>query len=186
MTQTAASTTATPIPSITFTELIEYTDWERRQWHAWLRQHGDDVLKISAGPHGDGRLNTIGEVIRHIFSAEKRYVDRFSDREITDTSAVPSDNAVALFALGDEGRRHLMHFINSFPAAEWDLPREFPLMNKTLRATPRKIMAHVLMHEIRHWAQIATMLRQNGYKFDFHDFLFSPAMGDVFSHREAA
>lgn len=185
MTQPAASTT-TLIPNITFTELIEYTNWERQKWYAWLREHGDEVLKISAGPHGDGRLNTIGDIVRHIFSAEKRYIDRFSDREITDTSAVPSDNTVALFALGDESRRSLMQFINTFPAAEWDVAREFPLMNKTLRATSRKIMAHVLMHEIRHWAQVATMLRQNGYKFDFHDFLFSPAMGDVFSRGEAA
>jgi uncharacterized damage-inducible protein DinB len=33
------------------------------------------------------------------------------------------------------------------------------------------------MHEIRHWAQIATLLRINGYPVDMHDFLFSPAMG---------
>jgi uncharacterized damage-inducible protein DinB len=59
-------------------------------------------------------------------------------------------------------------------------------MNKTLRATPRKIMTHVLMHEIRHWAQIATRFRQSGLKVDFHDFLFCPAMGDVFARNDAA
>jgi len=31
----------------------------------------------------------------------------------------------------------------------------------------------VLMHEIRHWAQIATLLRTD----EFHDFLFSPVLG---------
>jgi hypothetical protein len=35
----------------------------------------------------------------------------------------------------------------------------------------------VLLHEIRHWAQIATLLRHNGIKGDLHDFLFSPALG---------
>lgn len=35
--------------------LIEYTDWERQNWHEWMREHGDDALKISAGPNGDGR-----------------------------------------------------------------------------------------------------------------------------------
>jgi uncharacterized damage-inducible protein DinB len=39
------------------------------------------------------------------------------------------------------------------------------------------IIVHVLVHEIRHWAQIATLLRLNGVTGEFHDFLFSSAMG---------
>jgi uncharacterized damage-inducible protein DinB len=50
-------------------------------------------------------------------------------------------------------------------------------MNSILKATPKKIVTHVLLHEIRHWAQIATLLRLTGVTDDFHDFLFSPAMG---------
>jgi len=33
------------------------------------------------------------------------------------------------------------------------------------------------MHEIRHWAQIGTLLRLTGLKGEFHDFLFSPVLG---------
>jgi hypothetical protein len=43
------------VPAITLAELIEYTD---RKWHDWLRQNGDDVLKISAGPHGEARVSS--------------------------------------------------------------------------------------------------------------------------------
>jgi uncharacterized damage-inducible protein DinB len=172
-------------PAITLAEMIEYTDWLRERWHEWLRREGDAVLKISAGEHGDGRLNTIGDIVRHIFSAEKRYVDRFSGREITDTSSVPNDDTAALFSLGAESRRDLNEFIATYPAAKWDVPQEFAMMNKTLRATTRKIMVHVLMHEIRHWAQISTMFRQNGLNVEFHDFLFSPVMGDVFAQKDS-
>jgi hypothetical protein len=35
--------------SLSLTELIEYTDWERGEWHDWLRQHGDDVLAPVSG-----------------------------------------------------------------------------------------------------------------------------------------
>jgi hypothetical protein len=42
--------------------LLEYTDWERHQWQDFLRQNGDRVLKISAGPHGDGRFQTVGDL----------------------------------------------------------------------------------------------------------------------------
>jgi hypothetical protein len=31
-----------------------------------------------------------------------------------------------------------------------------------LTVTPRKIVVNVLLHETRHWAQIATLLRFNG------------------------
>ena len=172
--------------AITLSELVDYTDWERQKWHAWLEQNGDDVLKISAGPHGDGRLNTIGDIIRHIFSAEKRYVDRLSGREITDTAAIPTDNTAALFAFGEQSRADLREFIATYPPEKWDQLVEFALMNKTLRATTRKIVTHILMHEVRHWAQIATMFRQNGLKVEFHDFLFSPVMGDIFGRDEAA
>jgi hypothetical protein len=36
------------------------------------------------------------------------------------------------------------------------------------------------MHEIRHWAQFGTLLRLNGLKGEFHDFLFSPVLGAEF------
>jgi uncharacterized damage-inducible protein DinB len=43
-------------------------------------------LTTSAGPNGDGRFQSVGDVIRHIFSSEKRYIDRLSNRPLTDTA----------------------------------------------------------------------------------------------------
>ena len=57
--------------------LIGYTDWERQKWHDWL-EHQSEALKTSMGPHGDDQ--TVGDVVKHIFSAEKRYIERLSDR----------------------------------------------------------------------------------------------------------
>ncbi len=158
-------------------ELLAYSDWERGIWHEWLRKHGDAVLKTSVGPNGDGRFQTVGDFVRHIFSAEKRYVDRVSGRPITDTSSIPTDNIEALFKFGAESRRDLRALIETLPAGSWDVPIEMKLMNSIVRATPRKIVTHVLMHESRHWAQIITLFRLSGLKSDFHDLLFSPAFG---------
>ena len=158
-------------------DLMDYTEWERQKWHDRLRREGNEILKTSAGPHGDGRFGTVGELIRHIFSAETRYVDRLSGRAITDTGSVPADSLEALFQLGQQSRNSLNGLIETFPVQEWDVPQEFKLMNSSLKATPRKIVVHVLLHEIRHWAQIATLLRLTGVTDGFHDFLFSPALG---------
>lgn len=157
--------------------LIEYTDWEREKWHAFLRQHGASALKISVGANSGSRFATVGDLIRHIFSAEKRYVERLADRPLTETGTIPSDDIEVLFRLSGESRRDLREFIAAFPSARWDQPEEQRLGNSVLTVTPRKIIAHILLHEIRHWAQIAALLRMQGLTDGFHDFLFSPALG---------
>jgi uncharacterized damage-inducible protein DinB len=154
--------------------LLDYTDWERQKWFSVLRQRGDSVLEISAGPHGDGRFTSIGEIIRHIVSAETRYMQRLLNRPLTDTASLPASNANDLARQGEESRRELRALLETFPTDQWDISREFVLMDITLRATPRKIITHILLHEIRHWAQIATLLRLQGIRDDFHDFLFGP------------
>ncbi len=161
-------------------DLIEYTDWERSQWHDWFKNQGDRALAISAGPHGDGRFSTIGDQVKHIFSAEKRYIDRLSNRPLTDTASLPNSNVEALFQFGRQSRTDLKDFIAAFPSNDWNVSQEFNLLNNSLRATPRKIVIHVLLHEVRHWAQIGTLFRLNGLAVEFHDFLFSPVLGGEF------
>ena len=163
--------------SLSVNDLIEYTDWERQKWYDWLRQQGDQVLAISAGPHGDNRFQSVGDLVRHIFSAEKRYVDRLSGRPLTETASIPAGNIEALFEFSQQSRKDLKEFVATYPAEAWDTTQEVKIMTYSLTITPRKIVTHILMHEIRHWAQISTLLRLNGLKGEFHDFLASPVMG---------
>jgi uncharacterized damage-inducible protein DinB len=165
-------------------DLIEYTAWDRQKWYDWLRQHGEPVLKISARPHGDGRFASVGELVRHIFSAEKRYVERLSGRPLTDAASIPRDDIEALFRFGQQGRTDWKDFVEKFPTHEWDVPQDHKLMDRILTVTPRKIIVHILLHEIRHWAQIATLFRLSGLTDDFHDFLFSPVMGGEFGRQQ--
>jgi uncharacterized damage-inducible protein DinB len=121
-------------------------------------------------------MHTVADVVRHVFGAEMRYVDRLSNRPITDWASIPTSSA-DVFSFGRKSRAALRALLVGLPAARWDTPEVHQLLDWKLRLTPRKIVVHVLLHEIRHWAQIATVLRQNGLKADFHDFLFSPALG---------
>jgi uncharacterized damage-inducible protein DinB len=162
---------------LSFEELMDYTDWERGSWREWFAKQGDQALEIKAGQNGDGRFNTIGDLIRHIFSAETRYVDRLSERPLTDTASISSGSADALFQFGAKSRAQLREFAKTRSAQQWDAPFEFKMFTMVIRATPRKILGHVLTHEMRHWAQIATMLRLSGLKGEWHDFLFSPVLG---------
>jgi uncharacterized damage-inducible protein DinB len=166
-----------------YDHLLEYTDWQRESWHAWFERH-EGALAVSIGPHGDGRMNTVGEVVRHIFSAEKRYVERMNDQPLTDTAALPAATDIdALFAFGHESRAALRSFVSTLPADQLDAPRDLVIVDVTRRLTPRKILAHVVLHEIRHWAQIATVLRLQGMRVEFHDFLLSPVLSPAEAER---
>src|SRR6476620_3034385 len=101
---------------------------------------GDEVLKTSVGPNSDGRFQVIGDVVRHIFSAEKRYVERLSGRALSDTSAIPNDNAEELFNFGETSRQELKTFLETFPDAEWDVQSDHKILTHTIRLTPRKII----------------------------------------------
>ena len=166
--------------NISVTDLIDYTDWERGKFHELFRRERDRALKVSLGPNGDGRFQDIGDWVRHIFSAEKRYVDRLAERPLTDTASIPTDNVEALFEFAQQGRKELKQLLRTFSEATWNAPLQFKLMNSVVTASPKKIVTHILVHEIRHWAQIATLLRLQGVRDDFHDLLMSPVMGGGF------
>ena len=55
--------------------------------------------------------------------------------------------------------------------------RTFEVRERQWPMTPRKLLFHVLLHEIRHWAQIALAVRLAGIEPPGdHDLFFSTAL----------
>ena len=63
-------------------------------------------------------------------------------------------------------------------SVNWEEKLEFPTLSAgTQSATRKKILFHALLHGIRHYAQLATLVRQHGIKPDWSmDILMSEAM----------
>lgn len=160
--------------TFTVEDLLAYSDWERAEWHSWFRKQGHAALSVDLGPHNNGRIHTIGELVRHIFSAERRYVERCRKSPLTDTSTIPADDVDGLFDFGQQSRRALRELLASFPDEEWHAPREMSFGTYTRAVTCRKMIIQAITHELRHWAQIAAFLRQAGYQPGFHDVIVSP------------
>ena len=97
---------------------------------------------------------------------------------VTPYEPIATDSVGSLFAAGREARGHLERYLTT--ATEGHLGRhlEFQTISAgTQSASARKIVAHALLHGIRHWAQLATVLRQHGRATDWmHDLLLSDAM----------
>ena len=155
-------------------DLLGYSDWDRAQWRACFLQLGPGALALSLGPNTDGRFATVGELVRHIFSAETRYVERVRMAPLTDTSVIPAGDVEALFEFGQASRRALRDLLVTFPDAGWGDPREMQVGKYTITVTARAMIVQTVTHELRHWAQIATLLRQAGYASGMHDYLLSP------------
>ena len=160
--------------AFTLEDLLAYSDWEREEWHRWFREDGPGALSVDLGPNNTGRIRTVGVLVRHIFSAEKRYVERCVRLPLTDTSSIAADDVEALFAFGIESRRALRELLASFPDSEWDAPREMSFGTHSRMVTCRKMILQAVTHELRHWAHVSAFVRQAGYNPGFHDLIATP------------
>jgi uncharacterized damage-inducible protein DinB len=161
--------------ALTFRELLDYTAAETAHWHRWLAARPPALLDL---PAGEGRTASVRGLLQHIVAVERRYADRLLGDPVTSYEAIDTTDVERLFAAGAETRERLERYLAG--ATDADLARrlEFQTISAgTQSASARKIVAHALVHGIRHWAQLATVLRQHGEATDWmHDLLMSDAL----------
>ena len=86
-------------------------------------------------------------------------------------------HAPPLFDYGASVRREMEQFIRSLEEHEFDEVRSIEVRDRQWPVTPRKLLFHILVHEIRHWAQIALAVRLAGFAPPGdHDLFFSHAL----------
>jgi uncharacterized damage-inducible protein DinB len=160
---------------VTFRELLAYTDGETERWHAWLREQPPEVLQVRIG---EATRETVRDLIGHIFAAELRYAQRLQGLPATSYDDLDMSSLDALWRIHAESRRTLRAYLDAMPPGERE--REMTFNTRTmgpLSATAHKQVVHLFLHGIRHWAQIATTLRQAGYPQGWeHDWLLSEAV----------
>lgn len=164
--------------NIDINHLLDYTDWERMNWQRWFKQQGERALEISTGPHVERPGQTVRDLVRHIFLVEKFYAAWLKGEARPDPTSLNADTLESLFEFGRQERSEIRTWLSGLPAEQEDRPRSLDLGKIHMAASPRKAMAHLLVHEVRHWGQVATLLRLNGFKDStLHDLIASPVMG---------
>jgi len=157
--------------ALTYKVLLEATSKEHHHWRDWFVEHP----KAWAVPFAAGRMATIGGVVLHIFAVELRYAQRLLDQEVTAWEEFRQTSIDEVFELGDNARGQLVHFLTTAPEKELDRVLTFQTLTAgTISANKHKIASNIFLHDIRHWGQIATVLRQNGFTEQWpHDMLLS-------------
>ena len=160
--------------AITFDELLRYTNAEREKWRQWLIGH---AAALEAPVQPGGRLPTVGKLIDHIFLVERRHLQRLTSQRLSETTGLTGNNASPLFDYGASVRRELEKYVADIADDEVETLRTFEVREKTWPMTPRKLLFHILLHETRHWAQVALAVRLAGFEPPGdHDLFFSNAL----------
>jgi len=157
-----------------YDELLRYTNEERQKWHDWLLAH---PVAMDAPVQPGGQFPTVGKLIDHIFLGEHRFLQRLTEARLSESTGLTGNNVPPLFAYGASVRRELEHYVSTLDADEAEQPRSYEIRGQTFQLSPRKTLFHVLLHETRHWAQVALAVRLSGLQPPGnHDLLFSKAL----------
>ena len=157
--------------ALRYDTLLELTSTEHHRWHQWFVENPTAWAVAFA----TGRMANIGRVVLHIFAVELRYTQRLRDVKVTTWEEFSQDSIEEVFELGDNARAELVQFLTTAPESELNRVLTFETLTAgTVTASKHKIASNIFLHDIRHWGQIATVLRQHGYADLWpHDMLLS-------------
>jgi len=160
--------------AIEFAELMRYTEEERAKWRRFFVAQDQALdLPLQAG----GRFATVGKLVDHIFLVEQRHLQRLRGEKLSEHTGLTASNAPPLFDYGASVRRELEQFIGDLDSDQANEERTVHVREQDWPMTPRKLLFHILLHEIRHWAQVAMALRLAGLEPPGdHDLFFSRAL----------
>lgn len=158
-----------------FRELMAYTGAETERWHAWLREQPASVLEVRIG---EATRETVRDLMGHIYAAELRYAQRLVGLPVTGYDELRMDSLDALWSIHAESRRTLRQYLDNMPQGERERGMTFNTRTMgQLSSSAHKMAVHLFLHGIRHWAQIATALRQAGHPQPWeHDWLMCDAV----------
>ena len=160
--------------AISLDELLRYTGAERGRWRRWFESHPE---ALDAPLQLAGRFPTVGKLIDHIFLVERRHLQRLAGVPLAESTGLTGSNAPPLFDYGSSVRRELEGLAGDLDPDVAEELRTLHVRDRDWPVTTRKLLFHILLHEIRHWAQIALAVRLAGFEPPGdHDLFFSSAL----------
>ncbi len=160
----------------TLGELARYCAGENERWYAWLAEQDPALLAL---PVGEAQIATVGVLLMHVAWVERAYADVLVGAPPVIATEWPRTDALEpIRAMHAEAFAKLESFLAD--ADEAALERELTLHVRGMRLTASagKMVAHLLVHGIRHYAQLAMKLREQGHRAPGeHDLITGEGFG---------
>jgi len=143
--------------------LLDYSEHERTKWRDWI---AGDPSRLSLPFHPAGRFPDVAALLDHLFLVERRHLSRLEGATPPASTGIPAGDWVALFEYAGLVRADFRAYVDAMD--------EFTAM-ETIRITGlqsspdmtmtrRRLATHILVHEIRHLAQLAFAARLAGHE----------------------
>jgi len=144
-------------------ELLHWVEETSSGWEKLSAAHPEMLLF----PCDIRETQFVAQLLQHIVAVEVRYAERLNDLPQTPYEAIPYDTVEAIFAT----HHRAMELLRPLMVRDdhyWDAVLEVKTRSAgTLHATRRTVLVHLLTHSIRHYAQLATLVRQHGVAPDW-------------------
>ncbi len=169
-------TQTAPSVGVSFADLLHYDESEAMRWRAWLEAESPELLDVPFGNPAK-RMGTVREMIWHIFITEWVYACVLNGESYDGWDQFGRESVAELFAIGDRARAGLGNYLANATGADMTRSLTLSAAGFTISGSARKFLTHTFVHSLRHWAQLATVLRQHGHETGWpHDFVLSDAM----------
>lgn len=146
--------------TIDLEQLLDYSDHERTKWREWIAA---DPRRLALGLQPGGRFPTAAELLDHIFFVERRHLCRLEGATPPESSGVPLGDWARLFEYADLVRADFRHYVSELTDVAADGLLTFEAIGLgPVTMSRRKLLTHVLLHEVRHLAQLALAARTAG------------------------
>jgi len=158
--------------SIDLDNLLDYSDAERVKWKAWIAA---DATRLQIPFQSGGRFPTLWSVLEHVFLVERRHLARLEGGVPPDATGVAAGDWDALFDYADLVRADFRRFVSDLDDEGCARPLTFTVSDGTFTMSSRKLTVHILLHEVRHLAQVAYAARVAGQTPPGeHDYFYVP------------
>jgi len=162
-------------PAITLEELLAWCEQSADFWKA----HLDANPALLQLPSGIGGTADVQALVRHVWGVELLWSQRIAGLPEKNKDDWPAGPLGALFDLHREAIGNFRALLDD-AGKDWDarLNLDRPgIPTQASRPTHRKVLGHALLHGQRHWAQLATLVRNAGFPSGFRgDLLFSSGL----------
>ena len=158
--------------------LEELLAWDEQSAGYW-KTHLETNPALLELPCDIGGTTSVQGLVRHIWGAELRWGQRLAGLPVVDREKLPTGPLDALFDMHGQAVA-IFRDLLAAPEQTWSQPfvLDFDWIPPEQRTVSRrKIALHALFHGQRHWAQLATLVRNAGFPSKFRgDLLFSPGL----------
>jgi uncharacterized damage-inducible protein DinB len=153
-------------------KLLAWNDVTAQRWHDFILANP----AVFTLPSDIRNSSTVADTLQHIAAAELRYAQRLASLPESAYEDVPKDSVGMILATHHQAFS-LIRQLLADPAYDWSSELAFKTLSAgDLRSSRETILLHLTFHSIRHYAQLATLVRQHGYKPTWPmDYLFMGA-----------